>query len=194
MNSRIEKDFYFQAALHFEGQFYVNSYDLTLSMLVETDSIREQNIAMERTIHFLTSVLQNSILVKSSKTNSPEEVKTLQKYKNADMRICELPEEPYDQILGMALIQKLNSIMEGRIKVTDMVIGSVLSDDVRFTIVSEVAEVVLTGSHWWNKSTICINDEEAFNAECKTKSNVVKLFDDCQWVDLGLSWKEKGKK
>ncbi len=194
MNSRIEKDFYFQAALHFEGQFYVNSYDLTLSMLVETDSIREQNIAMERVIHFLTSVVQNSILVKSTKNNTEEEVKTLEKYKDAGIRVCELPEEPYDQIFGMALMQKLNTIMEGRIKITDMIIGSVLSDDVRFTIVSEVAEVVLMGGHWWNKPTICLNEEEMVASEIKTKGNIVKLFDDTDWVDLGLSWKEKGKK
>lgn len=194
MNPRIEKDFYFQTAMHFQGQFYVNSYDLTLSMLVETDDIREQNIAMERTVHFLSSVLQNSILVKSSKHNTVEDVKVIEKYKNADIRVCELPEEPYDQILGMALIQKLNAIMEGRLKITDMVIGSVLSDDVRFSLVSEVAEAALVGNHWWNKSSICINNDELKAAETKTKGNIVKLFDDSAWVDLGLSWKEKGKK
>lgn len=194
MSVRIEKDFYFQAALHFEGQFYVNSYDLTLSMLVETDNIREQNIAMERTTHFLHSVIQNSILVKQSKHNTEEDVKVIENYKNANIRICELPEEPYDQILGMALIQKLNAIMEGRLKITDMVIGSVLSDDVRFSLVSEISEAALAGNHWWNKSTICINEEEAKAADNKSKGNIVKLFDDTAWVDLGLSWKEKGKK
>lgn len=188
MNTRIEKDFYFQTAVHFEGKFYVNSYDLTLSLLVETDSIREQNIAMDRATHFLTSVIQNSVLVHTGDT------KTIEKYKNAGLKVCELPEEPYDQILSMVLIQKLNSIMEGRLKITDMILGSVLSDGVRFTIVSEVAEAVLAGNHWWNKSTICLNDEEAHCTSEKSKDNIVKLFDDTHWVDLGLSWKEKGKR
>lgn len=186
MTTRIEKDFYFQAAVHFEGKFYINSYDLTLSVLVETDSIREQNVAMDRATHFLTAVLQNSLLINSKETEA------IEKYKNAGLKICEIPEEPYDQILSMILLQKLNSIMEGRLCITDLVLGSTMSEGVRFTMVSEVSEGVLGGNHWWNKSTICLNDAEAC-AEI-TKTNIVKLFDDAHWVDLGLSWKEKGKK
>ena len=72
MTTRIEKDFYFQAAVHFEGKFYINSYDLTLSVLVETDSIREQNVAMDRATHFLTAVLQNSLLINSKETEAIE--------------------------------------------------------------------------------------------------------------------------
>lgn len=185
MTTRIEKDFYFQTGVHFENKFYVNSYDLTLSVLVETDSIREQNVAMDRTTHFLTSVLQNSLLINS------KELEHIEKYKNAGLKICELPEDPYDQILSMVLLQKLNSIMEGRLSITDLVLGSTLSEGVRFTMVSEVSENVLGGNHWWNKSTICLNDEEASDT---AKTNIVKLFDDAHWVDLGLSWKEKGKK
>lgn len=185
MSTRIEKDFYFQTAVHFENKFYVNSYEVTLSMLVETDSIREQNVAMDRTTHFLMSVLQNSILV------GPGDEQASKKYKSAGIKVCELPEEPYDQIISMILIQKLNAIMEGRLRITDLMLGSAMSEGVRFTMVSEIAEGVLAGNHWWNKPTICLNDEEATS---NTKTNIVKLFDDSHWVDLGLSWKEKGKK
>ena len=185
MTTRIEKDFYFQTGVHFENKFYVNSYDVTLSLLVETDSIREQNVAMDRSTHFLTSVLQNSLLINGKETEA------IEKYKNAGLKICILPEDPYDQILSMVLLQKLNAVMEGRLRITDLVVGSTLSEGVRFTMVSEVAENVLDGNYWWNKSTICLNNEEA----CTTsKTNIVKLFDDSHWVDLGLSWKEKGKK
>jgi hypothetical protein len=184
MNTRIEKDFYFQTAVHFEDKFYVNTYDLTLSLLVETESIREQNIAMERTEFFLANVLQNSLLVNITNRDA------IEKYKLAGINICELPEEPYDQILSMVLLLKLNSIMEGRLKITDLVLGSTLSEGVRFTIVSEVAENVLGGNHWWNKPTACLTDTECQN----NTDNIVKLFDDEDWVDIGLSWKEKGKK
>ncbi len=182
MSTRIEKDFYFQTAVHFDNKFYINSYDLTLSVLVETDSIREQNVAMDRVTHFLNSVLQNSLLI------SIKETEAIEKYKKAGLKICELPEDPYDQILSMVLLQKLNAIMEGRLCITDLVLGSTMSEGVRFTMVSEVSEGVLGGNHWWNKSTICLNDAEA---GATTKTNIVKLFDDAHWVDLGLSWKEK---
>jgi|LauGreDrversion4_2_1035121.scaffolds.fasta_scaffold573324_2 hypothetical protein len=186
MNARIEKDFYFQAAVHFEDKFYINSYDITLSLLVETDSIREQNIAMDRVTHFLSEVLQNSILVYNKDKES------IDKYRTAGLKVCELPEEPYDQILSMILIQKLNTIMEDRLKITDMVLGSVLSDGVRYSMVAEVAEAVLSGNHWWNKSTICISNSEM--TPDIEGDNIVKLFNDEHWADLGLTWKEKAKK
>ena len=186
MNARIEKDFYFQAAVHFEDKFYINSYDITLSLLVETDSIREQNIAMDRVDHFLSEVVQNSILVHNKDKIS------IDKYRTAGLKVCELPEEPYDQILSMILIQKLNTIMEDRLKITDMVLGSVLSDGVRYSMVAEVAEAVLSGNHWWNKSTICINNSEM--TPDIEGDNIVKIFNDEHWADLGLTWKEKAKK
>ena len=184
MSVKLEKTFSFQASIHLQDKFLMNIYDFTLSMEVGTDNIREQNIAMERTEHFLTSLLQNSILVHCKNTDA------IQKYKDAGLTICELPEEPYDQILSMVLILKLNSIMEDRLNITDLVLGSTLSEGVRFTVVSEVAENVFAGNHWWNKPTTCISDI------CPdiTENNIVKLFHDESWAEIGLSWKEKGKK
>lgn len=184
MSTRIEKDFYFQTAVHFEGKFYVNSYDITLSILVETTSIGEQNIAMERTDYFLTALLQNSVLVHNTDTDA------IKKYMAAGLNVCELPEEPYDQILSLVLLLKLNAIMEGRLQITDLVLGSVLSEGVRFTVVSEVAENIFAGNHWWNNTAMRLTD---LMPEI-SKDNIVKLFNDEDWADIGLSWKEKGKK
>ena len=86
MNARIEKDFYFQAAVHFEDKFYINSYDITLSLLVETDSIREQNIAMDRVTHFLSEVLQNSILVYNKDKESIDKYRTCLLYTSPSPR------------------------------------------------------------------------------------------------------------
>lgn len=144
MNTRIERDFCFQTGLYFEDKFHIGVYDITLSMLVETESIKEQNIAMERIIYFLHEVIQNSVLVHTSKQD------IIEKYQSVDLNVCELPEEPYDQILAMILLLKMNSIAEDRLKITDLVIGSSLSDGVRFNIVSEVAESAFSGRYWWN--------------------------------------------
>lgn len=183
MSARIETDFNFLTAVHFENAFYVNSYAMTLSMLVETDSIREQNIAMDRASHFLKNMLQNSILINA------REQESIELYKKAGLKICELPEEPYDQILAMALLLKLNSIMEGRLKITDMIIDSALSDGVRFSIVAETAESVLSGNYWWNSPCVSINNH---NNEIFDQDKVIKLFSD-DWVNLGLSWREPAR-
>ncbi len=183
MHTRIERDFCFQTGLYFENKFHVNVYDIAASMLVETDSIKEQNIAMDRAIHFLTEVLSNSILVHSANSD------VIKKYENVDLRVCELPQEPYDQIIAMVVLLKLNSIMENRLKITDLVIGSSLSDGVRFNIVSEVAESTFSGKHWWNSSCLAITNHRTDGID---HDKVIKLFND-DWTGLGLSWRETVK-
>lgn len=183
MNTRIEKDFCFQTGLYFEGNFYIAVYDITLSMLVETNSIKEQNIAMDRISYFLSDVIQHSILINSNKHD------VIEKYQDADLKVCELPEDPYDQILAMVLLLKLNSIAEDRLKITDLVIGSSLSDGVRFNVVSEVAEGAFPGKHWWNSPCIAMNSRDY---EIGDHSKVIKLFTD-DWVNLGLSWRDTAK-
>ena len=53
MNPKIEKTFTLYAAVHFQDKFIINLYDFSVSMEVETDSVKEQNIAMDRIKYFL---------------------------------------------------------------------------------------------------------------------------------------------
>ena len=186
MHTRIEKDAFFQAGIHLRGSFYVNTYEITLSMLVEADTAREQAIAMERLNYFLTDTMQHCLLIQSTETAK------IKNYKKAGLKICELPEEPLDQVVGMILIQKLNAIMEDRMVVTDLTLGSVLSEGIRYHIVAEVAEGIMSGDFWWNKPCVGICNADAVSQS--KGDNVVKLFDDSEWAELGLTWKEKSSK
>ena len=56
MSTRIERDLGFSTAIHFADQFLLNEYIMTLSILVETDDYKEQNVALERILHFVMSV------------------------------------------------------------------------------------------------------------------------------------------
>lgn len=178
--TEIEKDFCFQTAVHFSDTFYLNNYNMTVFMTVETSSMYEQNIAMERITYFLNETLQNSILIDTIETNA------ISKYIEAGIKACELPEEPYDQILNMVLLMKLNAIVEGRLIVTRIILGSLMSDDVRNSMQYDVAEKILAGNFWWNKSSLSLAKQETTNT-----SNVVNLFDKQEWTQLGLNWKEK---
>lgn len=181
MSTRIEKDFTFHSAVHFNEKFYINSFRTTLSIMVESEDVREQNVAMDRLEYFFHEVLNNSLFIDENLT---ELIKT---YKNAGIRVITLPEEPYDQIIGMVLLLKLNSIMEGKMHITDLNISSYLSDDVRFTIVSEIAEHLFDDNEWFHRNSL-----ETEN-NIQNESKVVKLFEDC-WSELGLNWKDKPKK
>lgn len=183
MSTRIERDFSFQAGVHFEGNFIMNVYSLTLAMEVDTMSIVEQNIAMDRIIYFLEDSLANSVFVQNA------EKKAIEKYTQADIKVCTVPEEPYDQIITILLILKLNAITEGRLNITDIYLESELSDSVRFSYDIETANHNPFGNKgWWLESSTSMNDIQK-NAK---KDKIVRLVK-CDWANVGLEWEKKAK-
>ena len=153
-------------------------------MEVETESIREQNIAMERIKYFLNECLENGIFVQDN------EHKIIEKYTTCGFKVCTVPEEPYDQIISLLLLIKLNSITEGRLIITDMTLGSRISDDVKFIcdIESPRGPVELPG--WWMDNGTSISDPIKKSVK---KDKIVKLFKtpSTDWAEYNLVWKEK---
>lgn len=187
MITRIERDIFFVAGIHFDDAYFINTYDLTLSMLVETDIPKEHTIAMERLDFFIKNVITNSVFV------NEENHDIIEKYSEAGMSIITLPGEPFDQIVAMTLLLKLNAIMENRIKITDITICSLLGEGIRYPIVTETAENadIMVGDKWWHQSDLETTNQNVFLFE--PENNVVKLFDDSVWSEHSLSWKEKPK-
>lgn len=179
MTTRIEKDVYITSGLYFNNKFLINTYVLNISMTVETEQVREQNVAMERLEYFLNEIVSNCIFIDNKETEQ------IEKYVNAGINVATLPEEPYDQIIGMIILQKLNAIMENRLVVTDLSISSKLSDDVRFCVISDMAEAIFSGDYWWNNPS-----QQTYDFNKSSSKKVVKLFDNL-WTEMGLSWKEK---
>lgn len=180
MLTRIQKDFTFQTAVHFEGSFMVNFYEMLALIDVETLDPKEQHVAIERMTYFLNQQIENVIFVDEKETDA------IQKYRAAGIKVAEIPDEPYDQIVGLVLINKCNSIMEGRLYVSEIVFGSKLSNLIKFNISGESAEAEFPGKFWYNDTSP--------NVLSKTKKDkIVKLFDEHQtsWKDLELTWKAK---
>ena len=84
MTTRIEREFEFQAGVYFKEEFLMNLYTITLYMEVETESIREQNVAMERIKYFLNECLENGIFVQDT------EHKVIEKYSTCVLTSIEL--------------------------------------------------------------------------------------------------------
>lgn len=187
MITRIERDIYFVAGVHFDDAYFINTYDFVLSMLVETDIPKEHTIAIERLDFFIKSVVSNSVFV------NEENHDAIEKYSNAGMSVITLPSEPFDQIVAMALLLKLNTIMENKIKITDLTANSLLGEGIRYPIVTETAENadIMMGDNWWHNNDIETTNQNIFDFE--PENNVVKLFDDSVWAQYNLSWKDKPK-
>jgi hypothetical protein len=181
MSVKLEKTFSFQAGVHFQDKFLMNLYDFTLSMEVLTDCIIEQNIAMERIKYFLFDCLENSIFV------NEKEKKVIDNYSTAGIKVCTVPDDPYDQIIATILLLKLRAITESRLLITDIYLVSKLSDDVKFWLEIDDIESMYTNEGWWNKSSTCITDAPKSNK----KDKILKLFNNTEWNDVGLHWKTK---
>lgn len=184
MTTRIEREFSFQAGVYFKEEFLMNVYTISLFMEVETESIREQNVAMERIKYFLNDCLENSIFVQNT------EHKIIEKYNSCGFKVCTVPEEPYDQIITLLLLTKLNSITEGRLVITDITLGSRMSDQVKFISDIESPRGPLEMPGWWMDASTSISDP--IKATIK-KDKIVKLFKTptTDWAEYNLIWKDK---
>ena len=187
MTTRIERDFSFQAGVYFQEEFLMNVYTISLYMDVETESIREQNVAMERIKYFLNDCLENSIFVQDT------EHKIIEKYNSCGFKVCTVPEEPYDQIITILLLTKLNSITEGRLVITDITLGSRISDQVKFSYDIESPRGPLEVPGWWTDNGTSISDPVKKSVR---KDKIVKLFktQSTDWAEYNLIWKEKDPK
>lgn len=183
MATKIERDFKFMAAVHFEKKFIMNIYEIKLGMEVETDSIIEQNIAMDRIIYFLSESLADCVFVECTDTIA------IENYTKAGIKVCTIPEEPYDQIITMLLILKFNFITEGRLSVYDIQLKSELSDDVKFIYDVETAMLnPFDKKGWWlDKSPTIANTV----AKSNKKEKIVKLVKTVDWKSIGLEWVNK---
>lgn len=179
MTARIHKEFTFLSAIHFENKFMVNLYEMSAFMTINTVDAREQNVAVERISHFIENVLEKCIFV------CDREKDAIEKYTKAGMTVCTIPEDPYDQIVGLVLMNKCNAIMEGRVELNDVIFGSKLSNLIKFELNTEMAEDEFAGKHWWNDPTLCLENKK------NKKDKIVKLFEEKNdWADLDLTWKE----
>ena len=180
MTARIHKSFELLAGLHFNGKYYVNQYLVDATFTVDTDSISEQNIAMERIKFFLHECLEHSVFVNQT------DIETIEKYTKAGMNVSTLPEDPYDQIIGIMLMTKLNSITEGRLTIIDLAIESSMSDGVSCCMSEDESLGPFYEKGWWNEPSQRINDITEKNKK------VVKLSKSkTEWQDVYLDWEEK---
>jgi len=179
MTARIKRAFTFQSGAYFNSSMYMNLYNVDINFAVETESIIEQNVALERIKYFLNECLEHSILIHDVETAQ------IKKYQEAGLKLCTLPEEPYDQIIGIMLILKLNAITEGKLIVNEVSITSRLSDNVYciHSIDENTGPFVEDG--WWHESSPKINTLKPNNKAKK----IVKLVKPCDdWDDLDLGW------
>lgn len=182
MTARIQRDFQFVAGVTIGNELFLNTYDIELNFLVESENILEQNIALDRVKYLFIEKLDNAMFVHRSDTD------TIEKYVDAGMKVILLPEEPYDQIIGIMLLTKVNAITENRLVVTDIVISSRMSDGVSYMHSVEESIGPFIHKGWW--------DDPSPNTHTRIlkgkAKKVVKLAKTISsWEDVSMGWTPK---
>lgn len=182
MYARIERDFEFQAGIYFEKNFIINHYKLFVQMAVMSEDLHEQNIAFERIKYFIEYCLENSIFI------DYKEKQQIELYSKAGLKLCILPDEPFDQIVAATLLSKINSITEKKLMINELKILSKISDGVSFYIShDEIDNFTNIEDAWYTENNSSIND---LHKKINKKEKVLELKkENTDWNKIGLGWK-----
>jgi hypothetical protein len=179
-NARIKKTLEWGSALVYGDEFYVNRYTAKVYIVTVSDDSDQQNIAYERMKLWTHRVLDSSVLI-------AHDDPALKVWQATGARVIVLPEEPVDQIIGIMLYLKLNSIMENRMVVSDIEISSTVGDDTGYLHNhNEGVGQAMGESGWWVDPRPSWYLEKSRNSRGK----VVNLDRIPEWSDYGLEWED----
>ena len=169
----------------YDDKIFPNHFHVEMQMVTKTENPRFQNVAFERMKLLVTEIFGNSIFVGHENDN----LEALSKIYPEKMVI--LPEEAYDQVIGIALYCKANAVMEEAIHCHSVRISSFLGDSVwyQFEDGEEMGPYAVAvprkrrgrnATPWWHRSDVL-----TFDATGKLEYS--------SWEELGLGWEEEAE-
>lgn len=183
MNVRLRYNITFPAAAWFDGELMMTNYTLALNLLTQTMDPQDQNIALERIKYFLINELHSTIFINQTDDERAEI------FTDIGLNVTTLPEEPVDQVVGIMLFYKLNAIMEGRMKITELVMSSEAGDSVEYFHNEHEHTDLFPSQGWWHEPTLKHSDvvlEDDDDAE-----NAIELHSEDQWKEQELGWAQE---
>ena len=174
MNVKLSHDVSFSADVIEGTKVFPNFYNVKINMETLTEDNVHQNIAIQRIVVFLTEIINGSVFCCEK---NPAAIKFARIAKGS--RVIMFPEEPFDQILGMILFQKLNAIIEDKMEIESVTISSELAQHLTFTV-DDFEEFKYTPIKdelpWWNRRELIVSNDP----------KKIKASD--SWDDYGLDW------
>jgi hypothetical protein len=179
MNVRLRFNSDFRAANWYTDELLINSYAVAMNLITASDDPNVHPICLGR-IRTIFDLLENSVFIKETNT------KKIDQLTECGLRVIAFPEEPIDQIVGIMLYEKLNAILEGRMRITDIDVCSDHGDNIWF-MHSEHEKIALSYTPgWWN------DEGPSCTTNKKTKNiNIIKLNKPLSWESFGLDWNDE---
>jgi len=169
----------FFAATHLLGKLVMSSYHTNIQLVTVTDDHVDQNIAIERIRYVINEQFADSVLIDET------EKEAIKLYENAGIKVIQFPTEPVDQIIGLALYSKIESIVEEKVVLTDLDISS--SGTTVSYLHGEDENIGPFGEQdgWWNSV-----EPECQKPKKPRGKKIVSLPTTATWKTLGMEWEE----
>jgi hypothetical protein len=157
----------------------MNNYTITLKLLTITTDHNNQNIALDRVKYLVEQCLTDTVFICDSEDDQIELLRA------AGIGVTVLPEEPVDQVIGMALFSKFNAIMEGNMLVRSILLSSEAGDDIIYEHDSaEDNHPFENAGGWWNNH----EPTNALESAAGQPDTLVILPVGKLWREVGLEW------
>lgn len=177
MNVRLAKTWQWQSGTVHHDIFYVNSYSARIQMYTTSMDASDHTTAYERIDYWFHEVMQDSVMISADNSK-------LDHYASTGQRLLIFPDDPVDQLVGIMLCLKLNSIAEGRLMITDVDLGSANGADMIYRHNHSEENGPLAGAGWWTDP----RPTWTLAASRTMPGKVVSLSRTPDWHALGLDW------
>jgi hypothetical protein len=102
----------------------------------------------------------------------------------AGINVTTLPEDPLDQVIGIMLYCKLNSVLEDRMIIDEIEICSELGENIAYLHNSQDAQGPFADTGWWHEPDAVHCDSTIVENE----KTVALHHIGAGWRELGLNW------
>jgi len=169
----------FDATVVVDDVIYPNRYNIKFSFIPKTKQISKQNIGFEKIKYLIERLCENAVIF------SPMDKTQAYWFKMPVNKIL-LPGSPYDQLLAIVLLKKIESIASDYFHFGHLTVDSKLGDSVQYTVDKtsyenkhlEVTNWMDTDINpWWNRNDTATFDQRIDAKTIWTGANT--------WEDLG---------
>jgi hypothetical protein len=182
MNVRLSKIWQWQSATVYDEDFYINHYTAKIQMHTTAMDTEENATAYERMDHWFQQVMQDAVMISAENAR-------LKAYAATGNRLLIFPGDPVDQLVGIMLCLKLNSITEGRLIITDVDLSSANGQDMTYRHNQAEETGPMADPGWWQDPRPTWSHPSAR----VSPSKVVNLTQTQGWHTFGLDWPQKDK-
>lgn len=130
MNLKLDWHSDFLGICAYDDKIFPNHFHVDLHMVTQSENARHQNIAFDRMKVIVNEVFAHSIFVCHE---NPLMAKLSEIYPE---KMVVLPEEAYDQVVGIALYCKINAVLENAISCNRVRISSKFGENVWYEFVA----------------------------------------------------------